>query len=443
MESVTFANGVVTRYTYRDNGWVESIVTRTDTGELVSRYEYDYDSDGNRIAMREWNATPARRAADPMWGAAARETRYDYDNLGRLVAVTYPAAGPDAQARRVAYTYDGAGNRLRELEQTLDGGGNPLRAIKDRAYHYTDQNQLAFVLDDLTPGQSVRYEYNAAGDTTARIIGELAPDGTVVDERLRLAFAWDAAGRLRQVVRTVAGQGGEPDETERMAEFTYDYAGRRVRKDGRFVCLGDGAGDSIPSDNRLYVYDGAAVLAEYAPDPALDPTKAASGHLNVSDTRIPPEATGGLLEAARSLRTTADDGSDGFFKARQYLYGTTLLAAETFDPRSQPPGPRSRFYHLDSLGSTVNLTAGAYDPDDGKEYLASALPYLPVALPLRALPASWPIRYPAPSPPPTSTTPGATTANWTSPIRPFPENLSDGQPRPRRKRPIRLGILPC
>jgi len=125
------------------------------------------------------------------------------------------------------------------------------------------------------------------------------------------------------------------------------------------------------SDNRLYVYDGAAVLAEYAPDPALDPTKAASGHLNVSDTRIPPEATGGLLEAARSLRTTADDGSDGFFKARQYLYGTTLLAAETFDPRSQPPGPRSRFYHLDSLGSTVNLTAGAYDPDDGKEYLAS------------------------------------------------------------------------
>jgi len=46
------------------------------------------------------------------------------------------------------------------------------------------------------------------------------------------------------------------------------------------------------------------------------------------------------------------------FKARQYLYGTTLLAAETFDPRSQPPGPRSRFYHLDPLGSTVNLTAG-------------------------------------------------------------------------------------
>ena len=70
------------------------------------------------------------------------------------------------------------------------------------------------------------------------------------------------------------------------------------------------------SDNRLYVYDGAAVLAEYAPDP------------------------------------------DALLKARQYLYGTALLTAETFDPRSQPPGPRSRFYHLDSLGSTVNLTAG-------------------------------------------------------------------------------------
>ena len=49
---------------------------------------------------------------------------------------------------------------------------------------------------------------------------------------------------------------------------------------------------------------------------------------------------------------------DALLKARQYLYGTALLTAETFDPRSQPPGPRSRFYHLDSLGSTVNLTAG-------------------------------------------------------------------------------------
>ncbi len=59
------------------------------------------------------------------------------------------------------------------------------RGDQGRAYHYTDQNQLAFVLDHLTPGRSVRYEYNAAGDTTARIIGELAPDGTVVDSMPR------------------------------------------------------------------------------------------------------------------------------------------------------------------------------------------------------------------------------------------------------------------
>jgi len=112
------------------------------------------------------------------------------------------------------------------------------------------------------------------------------------------------------------------------------------------------------SDNRLYVYDGAAVLAEYAPDPALDPTKAASGHHSSAATRSPLEATGGLIEAARSLRTTADNGLDGIFKARQYLYGTTLLAAESFDPSLEPPAPSLVCYHLDSLGSTVNLTAG-------------------------------------------------------------------------------------
>gem|GEM_PF-2351100 len=112
------------------------------------------------------------------------------------------------------------------------------------------------------------------------------------------------------------------------------------------------------SDNRLYVYDGGAVLAEYAPDPEPDPAKAASGHLSVAGSRIPLEASGRTLEGAGSLRTTADDGPEGFFKARQYLYGTTLLAAESSDPSPEPPAPSLVFYHLDPLGSTVNLTTG-------------------------------------------------------------------------------------
>ncbi len=51
-------------------------------------------SDGNRIShvQVERHAGPAR-GQEPHVGGGAR-SRYDYDNLGRLVAVTYPAAGP-------------------------------------------------------------------------------------------------------------------------------------------------------------------------------------------------------------------------------------------------------------------------------------------------------------------------------------------------------------
>ncbi|HQG91550.1 MAG TPA: hypothetical protein PLN27_07765, partial [Acidobacteriota bacterium] len=83
------------------------------------------------------------------------------------------------------------------------------------------------------------------------------------------------------------------------------------------------------------------MLAEYAPDPDGPPDP------------IDPTAPDGLL------------------KARQYLYGPALLAAESFDPSPEPPAPSLVFYHLDPLGSTVNLTAGANVPGDGKEYLAS------------------------------------------------------------------------
>ncbi len=103
-------------------------------------------------------------------------------------------------------------------------------------------------------------------------------------------------------------------EEELVAEFAYDYAGRRVRHDGRFVYLGDGAGgagDPIPSDTRFSIYDQQAALAEY--------------HLV----------------------------GNQFEKSCQYIYGADLLAAERSDEGSDLS---TSFYHQDALGSTVNLT---------------------------------------------------------------------------------------
>ncbi len=342
VDTITYQNGAVATWHYRDNGWVSSIELHDGNGALLSSYFYTYDDDGNRIAMAEVNATPARRAADPMW-AAPRETTYGYDHFGRLTWVKYPAMGADAPARRMDYTYDLAGNRLTETEVELDGAGHPVRTIKQRAFTYNALNQVEFIRDELAPARSVRYEYDLSGDTTAKIIGALDADGEVVPgtEVSRLNFAWDAAGRLRRVTRQVpttgkysgsagpgtpAGKVASPSvlgEEELVAEFAYDYAGRRVRHDGRFVYLGDGAGgpgDPVPADIRFYVYDQQSGLAEYAPDPAFPGDPAA------------------------------------LVKTRQYLYGNELIAAESVPSSPESPAPSPVFYHQDSLGSTINLT---------------------------------------------------------------------------------------
>ena len=143
-------------------------------------------------------------------------------------------------------------------------------------------------------------------------------------------------------VSTPSALGGE----EVVAEFAYDYAGRRVRHNSRFVFLGDGAGgagDPVPSDTRFYFYDQQSCLVEYASDPAL-PTD-----------------------------------SEALVKTRQYIFGNELISAESWiasDPSPAPksqvpspvansqvlstspqsPGPKSLFYHQDALGSTVHLT---------------------------------------------------------------------------------------
>ncbi len=439
-KTLTYANGVVSRYEYYANAWLRSLESRTTSGELVSRYEYDYDSNGNRTEMREWNGTPARRAADPMWAAAPSVTKYGYDRLDRLVWVEYRPVDAAAPYRRVEYTHDLAGNRLREVARELAPDGTALRTLKDRGFRYSRLNRLEAVTDALAPERGTRYLYDAAGHTVARITGVIGPDGWLVPgtEQSRLVFDWDAASRLRQVRQlTPAPDGGTTEEL--LAEFRYDYRGRRIAADSRFVALGS---DTVPTETRLYVYDEEAVLAEYGfgpdgrtpyksrqylygnellavelyappeagkttddgrPATGLEPSSAyqpstATGNLapggSVFPTRVPStKPRGQLLPGSRDARMITEE--DRFYGSSSHPADTAAYFPPPFPPPSVPssrppdsrlPSPVSRsafnvqrstfdvrpassdtglrssvtgllFYHLDALGSTVNLTA--------------------------------------------------------------------------------------
>ncbi len=396
--TIRYANGVVSAFDYFDNGRLRSVDTRAADGALVSRYEYDYDADGRRVEMREWNATPARRAADPLWAAAPAVTRYGHDNLGRLAWAEYRSAEPGAPYRRVEYACDAAGNRLGETAREHAPDGAVRRTLKDRRFVIDNRNRLAAVIDALAPERSVRYLANAAGDTVARITGVMGPDGEIVPgtERHRLLFDWDAAGRLRRVRQATPGPDGAPVE-ELLAEFRYDYRGRRVAAHSRFVALG---GDAVPAESRLYVYDGDAVLAEYGFD---------------ADGRTP-------------------------YRARQYVYGRDLLAMETYAPPGagmgtappssaltgtaagwpSPTGPPARA-GVPGAGPNPSATHPTLPDPASPRIITEADRFASRAgsSPWSAAPA-----YPTPGSSPAGTPPVSTGSHLPSPISPLPSPAS-------------------
>ncbi|MBP7866935.1 MAG: IPT/TIG domain-containing protein [Acidobacteria bacterium] len=299
LKTVVYPNGVRTEIAYDPVGRITSIdTTRTTDGLKVSRFEYDYDADGNKTAMREWNAVPACRSAG--WDAAPQTTAYTYDGQGRLTGVDYP------DGRHAAYTYDGAGNRLTE-EETVPVAGGGVRVVKQRSFACDGRNRLVTVRDALTPGRSVRYVHNRRGEVVSRLTGELDGSGEILPgtETGRLSLTWDAAGRLRRVVKETAGA-----LPVTLAEYSYDASGRRVWK----------AGLSLPGPRR-YVWDGTELLAEL-------------------------EGLGSA-PAVRRLR----------------VYGEGLVAEETVGA-----GGASRFCHDDARGSAVNRTSAAGIVVSGRLY---------------------------------------------------------------------------
>ncbi len=365
VQTIAYGNGTVTTHAYAPNGWVASIETRDAGGALVSRYDYTYDADGNRTRMREANATPACRAADPSW-ETGRDTTYGYDALSRLQWVNYP------DGRAVTYTYDKVGNRLTETE-TRDG--NP-SALKNRAFHYDADNRLRWIDDLLPPGgasdRSVAYLYNLSGDTVSKVLGIVDPsDGTLVSERLRLDFAWDVTGKLRTVTRKKPNQ---PAET--LAEFTYDHAGRRVRKDAfsRFL-----PGGGAVADTRLYLHDDTADLTEFTPGPGGTLPRVrqylyAAGRGPLAVENRTPAGSAALWATHFSgggsgSNNASEPGPDRFSLYAMKDPGRLQVSGDV----SGVPGDGKKnaaakdqaalqsraFYHLDALGSTVDLTGDA------------------------------------------------------------------------------------
>ena len=213
ISAITYPDGKTVGYEYDALGRMVKVTGR-DGGETV--YEYDAQGSVTQVARADGSVTTA-----------------EYDLAGRVVRLTNCDAS-GAVVSEFSYTYDATGYIATE---TVTQG----ERSTGRSYTYTQRGELATATEN---GQTVAYTYDGAGNR----IKEEGPNGTTVfvyDEADRLqstggasvtAYTWDADGNMTSM-----------ESGEGVYEYIYDTESRllAVREGGSLLMsvLYDGLGD--------------------------------------------------------------------------------------------------------------------------------------------------------------------------------------------------------
>ncbi len=217
-----FSNGLSSHFQYNSLGML-SCLNHTKDGELLEKYDYEYDLAGNKTSIRkERNANAA--CVFPKYTGKRPEDEngfyeYFYDNMNRLKEVR-----KDKQTQR-RYEYDAFGNRIKMTE-----------GDHEFSYFYNMANQL--VGETGGNGDKV-YQYDARGNITGIDQKNQATNRYWYDESNRLRVSWNADGRLARyeydglgnrvalqefAVGAKAFDGGKETDTPiRSEEYLLDY----------------------------------------------------------------------------------------------------------------------------------------------------------------------------------------------------------------------------
>lgn len=228
------ADAVLTRYGYNGLGELLRVV---DNGGNVTSYTYDMlgrrtsddTPDGGLVEYTYDGASNLIRKVTPNLRAQGQAIHYTYD-IGRLVAIDYPAPTPD-----VSYTWGGPGaphNGAGRVVAVQDAARD-LELTYGRMGEVTSETTTMLVhnLNDGTEARltfTTRFEHDSFG----RYISVTFPDGEV------LTYDYDAGGLVKQAI----GQKGA---------FTYPYIERREYDEffaRRFDQIGNGVRTEISYD---------------------------------------------------------------------------------------------------------------------------------------------------------------------------------------------------
>ena len=344
--------GETIRYSFDDNNRRTSLTYPTGSPVM-----FGYDANGNRTGMTDSMGT----------------TIYQYDSLNRLISVTDPFG------KTVSYVYDANGNRV---SLTYPGG-------KTVNYVFDSLNRMVFVTDWLSGVTA--YTYDAAGN----LIHTANPNGSAVD------YGYDTASRLTFLTNSgpnssiissyaytldAVGNHTQVDQMEQLQtlpvvgafNYSYDNDNRMLSFEGQPEAF-DAKGNIISINNtNLLSYDFENRLTQ-TDFPVVTNSYQYDGAGNRLSANREGLVTRYVLDRSSPLTQVLAETDSGGTITAYYVYGLGLIS------RMDAVG-NVQYYHFDSRGSTIGLTAA-----DG--HLTEAYAYDPFGRPRKATVSENRFRY--------------------------------------------------
>lgn len=314
---------------------------------------YTYDLAGRLIGRTSpqgsvaYGYDAANRKVSEAVNSIFTPTTFGYDNADRLTSVVAPSG-------TTYYSYDSAG---RLVTTALPNG-----VSEDRTYS-SSTGDLTEVWHSKSTGTVTIAKFSYTFDGLGRKLTESQPSG------VGIAYTYDAVGQLTDEVRT----GGSLFT----ANYTYDNAGNRLTKTVGGVTENytyDNANKLTAAGGKTYSYDAAGnvtsvtsggVTTTLTWDGAGRLTSIAGGSLSTTNTatyngisqrvtKVDSNGSAGLVLGGDRIDSCIL--SDG---AASYQHGLGLI--------SETRSTTTKFFHLDSLGTTRALTDASGSKTDGLE----------------------------------------------------------------------------
>ena len=370
IREVQFPHGAATKLAYGfasfDNGR-RLLTTRTDAGGRATRFYHDVE--GHIVGIEQTNTIAGAKKTlttryeyDPLHqlvavtDAKGNKTRLEYDTLGRNVVLDNPDLG------RTEYRYDRAGNLGAKITANLAARGQQIR------YHYTtgrlDRIDFPESPDAVYIYGGPRSLFHRAGRVAAIV------DASGMEERF-----YGKLGEIVRFTKTTAALNGDTPKGPYTTAFRYDDFGRLlslVYPDGETLTYAYDSGGKVKSASGLLGGVRFDYLRHLGYDEHGSRTRIVYG--NGVETRLTYDPQSRFVTQIRTI----GEGRD-LHNLKYKLDASGLVQSVSNDvpvpPSPYSGGPLTQTFRYDDIGQLIASEGGYRAPPNKQSAYTFALTY--------------------------------------------------------------------